>query len=235
MGVSFAIPIDVALQRRGPAGQDRARDARPHRRHDPGRQRAAGRVLRARPPARRARPSVDKDGPAAKAGVTPGDVILNVGGQPIERFGELSGADRHHEAGGGREPARVARRQGTELQREASRSSRSSTPAAPVAAAASTQGAQRGSRQRPRADRAAAGAAGEGAAPGPPATRGRGGRGSRRRRRACEPGDIILGVNGKRVKDVKELQDAAKSSGKNVALLRSSARMPRSSVPLRLP
>jgi serine protease Do len=34
-----------------------------------------------------------------------------------------------------------------------------------------------------------------------------------------QPGDIILGINGKRVKTSKELQDAAKASGKNVALL----------------
>ena len=49
-----------------------------------------------------------------------------------------------------------------------------------------------------------------------------------------EPGDIILGVNGKRVHTVKELQDAAKSAGKNVALLiqREDAQI---FVPLRLP
>jgi serine protease Do len=34
-----------------------------------------------------------------------------------------------------------------------------------------------------------------------------------------QPGDIILGINGKKVKTAKELQDAAKASGKNVALL----------------
>jgi serine protease Do len=34
-----------------------------------------------------------------------------------------------------------------------------------------------------------------------------------------QPGDIILGINGKRVKTSKELQEAAKASGKNVALL----------------
>ena len=33
------------------------------------------------------------------------------------------------------------------------------------------------------------------------------------------PGDIILGVNGTRVKSVTELQAAAKKSGKTVALL----------------
>jgi serine protease Do len=49
-----------------------------------------------------------------------------------------------------------------------------------------------------------------------------------------QPGDIILGVNGKRVKTVKELQDEAKSSGKNVALLiqREDAQI---FVPLRIP
>jgi len=49
-----------------------------------------------------------------------------------------------------------------------------------------------------------------------------------------QPGDIILGVNGKRVKTVKELQDEAKASGKNVALLiqREDAQI---FVPLRIP
>ncbi len=49
-----------------------------------------------------------------------------------------------------------------------------------------------------------------------------------------EPGDIILGVNGRRVSTVKELQDAAKASGKNVALLiqRQDAQI---FFPLRLP
>jgi serine protease Do len=49
-----------------------------------------------------------------------------------------------------------------------------------------------------------------------------------------EPGDIILGVNGKRVRTVQELQEAAKLAGKNVALLiqREDAQI---FVPLRLP
>jgi serine protease Do len=34
-----------------------------------------------------------------------------------------------------------------------------------------------------------------------------------------QPGDIILGVNGKAVKSVGDLQAIAKSAGKNVALL----------------
>ena len=49
-----------------------------------------------------------------------------------------------------------------------------------------------------------------------------------------QPGDIILGINGRRVHSVKELQDAAKSAGKSVALLiqREDAQI---FVPLRLP
>jgi serine protease Do len=49
-----------------------------------------------------------------------------------------------------------------------------------------------------------------------------------------EPGDIILGVNGKRVHSVKELQEAARTAGKTVALLiqREDAQI---FVPLRLP
>ena len=49
-----------------------------------------------------------------------------------------------------------------------------------------------------------------------------------------EPGDIILGINGKRVHTVKELQDAAGAAGKNVALLiqREDAQI---FIPLRLP
>jgi serine protease Do len=49
-----------------------------------------------------------------------------------------------------------------------------------------------------------------------------------------EPGDVILGVNGKRVNTTQELQDAAKAAGKNVALLvqREDAQI---FIPLRLP
>ena len=48
-----------------------------------------------------------------------------------------------------------------------------------------------------------------------------------------QPGDIILGVNGKRVRSVSELQDAAKTAGKTIALLiqRQDAQI---FVPLRL-
>ena len=51
---------------------------------------------------------------------------------------------------------------------------------------------------------------------------------------AAHQDDVILGVNGKRVRTTQELQDAAKSAGKNVALLvqREDAQI---FIPLRLP
>ena len=54
MGLSFAIPIDVAMDVRDQLVEDRPRHARPHRRQHPERRWAARRVVRPRPPARRA-------------------------------------------------------------------------------------------------------------------------------------------------------------------------------------
>jgi serine protease Do len=92
MGVSFAIPIDVArnveeqLVKTGRVVRGRIgvtiQDVNAQLAESFGLDRPHGALVS----------SVDKDGPAAKAGVAAGDVILNVGGHPIERFGELSGA-----------------------------------------------------------------------------------------------------------------------------------------------
>ena len=92
MGLSFAIPIDVARNVEDQLDQDRPRRARPHRCHHPGRECAARRVLRAGPAARRAGELRRAGGPAEKAGIKPGDVILGVNGQTIDHYGELSGA-----------------------------------------------------------------------------------------------------------------------------------------------
>jgi len=54
--------------------------------------------------------SVEKDGPAAKAGLQPGDVILGVNSKPIERYGELSGSIAAIEAGRGCITGCLARR-----------------------------------------------------------------------------------------------------------------------------
>ena len=92
MGVSFAIPIDVArnveeqLVKTGHVVRGRIgvtiQDVNAQLAESFGLDRPHGALVA----------SVDKDGPAAKAGIVPGDVILNVGGHPIERYGELSGA-----------------------------------------------------------------------------------------------------------------------------------------------
>ena len=82
MGLSFAIPIDVAMNIVDAAQGEGPRDARPHRRADPGSD--------ARKPPRRSAStqptgalvnSVEKGGPADKAGVEAGDIILKFDGK----------------------------------------------------------------------------------------------------------------------------------------------------------
>ena len=91
MGVSFAIPIDVARERRASSSSSRARGARQDRCHHPG---GDGATLPT--PSVSSSPrgalvsSVESKGPAATAGIQPGDVVLAVDGHKIEHFGELS-------------------------------------------------------------------------------------------------------------------------------------------------
>src|SRR5207253_3075499 len=92
MGVSFAIPIDVArnvgeqLIKTGRVVRGRIgvtiQDVNAQLAESFGLARPHGALVS----------SVEKDGPAARAGILPGDVILSVGGRAIERYGELSGA-----------------------------------------------------------------------------------------------------------------------------------------------
>src|SRR5438105_5024327 len=92
MGVSFAIPIDVArnveeqLIKTGRVVRGRIgvtiQDVNAQLAESFGLERPHGALVS----------SVEKDGPAAHAGIAAGDVILGVGGHAIERYGELSGA-----------------------------------------------------------------------------------------------------------------------------------------------
>ena len=92
MGVSFAIPIDVArnvedqLVKTGHVVRGRIgvtiQDVNAQLAESFGLDRPRGALVS----------SVEKDGPASKAGLVPGDVILGVNGHAIERYGELSGS-----------------------------------------------------------------------------------------------------------------------------------------------
>src|SRR6267142_1408620 len=92
MGVSFAIPIDVArnigeqLIKTGRVVRGRIgvtiQDVNAQLAESFGLDRPRGALVS----------SVERDGPASKAGLQPGDVILAVNGHPIERYGELSGS-----------------------------------------------------------------------------------------------------------------------------------------------
>ena len=232
MGVSFAIPIDVArnveeqLVKTGRVVRGRIgvtiQDVNAQLAESFGLDRPHGALVS----------SVDKDGPAAKAGVVPGDVILSVGGHPIERYGELSGAIAAMKPGqdAALELWRNGKAQNLSVrieelkeqpQKVADRDGGGAKPKSVDRATAL------GLTVRPLEPQEKARAATSGsllveevAGPAEDAQ--------------VEPGDIVLGVNGKRVNTVKELQDAAKASGKTVALLiqRQDAQI---FIPLRLP
>jgi serine protease Do len=230
MGVSFAIPIDVArnvedqLVKSGKVVRGRIgvtiQDVNAQLAESFGLDRPRGALVS----------SVEKDGPAAKAGLQPGDVILAVNSKPIERYGELSGQI-------------AAMKPGTDATLEVWRGGKKQTVNAKVSELKEQQQqAKLGGKQKDHATNQASQfgltvrqldpqekeqAETQGnlvveEVTGPAASAG------------VQPGDIILGVNGKRVKTVKELQDEAKTSGKNVALLiqREDAQI---FVPLRIP
>src|ERR1700730_8022737 len=230
MGVSFAIPIDVArnvgeqLIKTGRVVRGRIgvtiQDVNAQLAESFGLERPRGALVS----------SVEKDGPAAHAGVVAGDVILGVGGHPIERYGELSGAIAAMRPGAdaGLQVWRNGKEQNinvrvAELKEQPQLSARQGKPAGHGADQASALGLT----VRPLAPQEKEQANTQGSlvveeVSGPAQAA------------EVEPGDIILGINGKRVHSVKELQDAAKIAGKNVALLiqREEAQI---FVPLRLP
>jgi len=231
MGVSFAIPIDVArnveeqLIKNGRVVRGRIgvtiQDMNAQLAESFGLDRPRGALVS----------SVEKDSPAAKAGVQPGDVILGVGGHPIEHYGELSGAIAAMKPGadatlqvwrGGKQlNVSVAVAELHEQQQVASARGRSQGGGAKAAPSAF------GLTVRPLNPQEKQQAGTQGSlvveeVTGPAAAA------------EVQPGDIILGVNGKRVHTVPELQEAAKTAGKSVALLiqREDAQI---FVPLRLP
>jgi serine protease Do len=231
MGLSFAIPIDVArnveeqLIKTGRVVRGRIgvtiQDLNAQLAESFGLDRPRGALVS----------SVEKDGPAAHAGIQPGDVILGVSGHAIEHYGELSGAI-------------AAMKPGSDTTLSVWRNGRQQIVSVAVAELHEQQQAAAGRGGKPGGgggrqpsafgltvrplspqEKQQAGTPGGlvvEEVTGPAAAA------------EVEPGDIILGVNGKRVHTVQELQDAAKTAGKNVALLiqREDAQI---FVPLRLP
>ena len=217
MGVSFAIPIDVArnvedqLIRTGHVVRGRIgvtiQDVNAQLAESFGLDRPRGALVS----------SVEKDGPASKAGLMPGDVILAVNGRPIERYGELSGSIAAMKPGS--DATLQVFRQGKQQQVPVKIAELKEQPHA----AANMPSGKPGGRQTEQASQLGltvrqlepqekeqvqtSGTLVVEDVTGPAAAAG------------VQPGDIILGVNGKRVKSSRELQDAAKSSGKTVALL----------------
>jgi serine protease Do len=231
MGVSFAIPIDVArnveeqLIRTGRVVRGRIgvtiQDVNAQLAESFGLDRPRGALVS----------SVEKDGPAAQAGIAAGDVILGVGGHPVERFGELSSTIAAMRPGsdatlsvwrGGREQnisVKVVELKEQE-QTAANHGGKPKEHAGDVASAFGLTVRPLEPREKEQAGTQGSLLVEEVSGPAQAAD--------------VQPGDIVLGINGKRVHSVKELQDAARNPGKSVALLiqREEAQI---FVPLRLP
>ncbi|MGH8289675.1 MAG: DegQ family serine endoprotease [Steroidobacteraceae bacterium] len=224
MGVSFAIPIDVAenVERqiitighvvRGKIGvtiQEVTADladsfglSKPH-----------GALVS----------SVENKGPAAVAGIRPGDVVLAVDGHPIDQFGELS--------------SRISgMRPGSEATLTLWRDRRDQTVRVRVEELKEPQMAEAGSAARPRPAVSKPNQLGLTIRPLAPQEKAEArtngsllveGVSGAAEIAGVEPGDIILGVDGRRISTVNELESAAKDARKkSIALLiqRESAQL----------
>jgi len=228
MGLSFAIPIDVAVNvqnqliKTGHVVRGRVgvtiQDVNAQLAESFGLDRPRGALVS----------SVEPGGPADKAGVKPGDVIVAVNGQNIERYGELSGRISNMRPGS---DARLSLwRNGKQDDVSVKVAELNEQQARVASRGGSRSGADQAARLglsvRPLQPDEKQQAQTEGSlvveqVTGPAAAAG------------VQPGDVILGVNGRRVKTVAELQDAAKGASKTIALLiqRQEAQI---FVPLRL-
>lgn len=217
MGVSFAIPIDVArnvaqqLVRTGHVVRGRIgvtiQDLNAELADSFGLDRPRGALVS----------SVEKDSPAARAGITPGDVILAVNGHPIEHYGELSGSIAAMKPGsqttlevwrGGRQQGIVVKIAELKDQPQVTAQAGSAQPSPPPSSHASQLGLSvRALAPDEKARAQTTGNLVVQDVSGPAAEAG------------MQPGDIILGVNGKRVRSLKELQEQTRTAGKDIALL----------------
>jgi len=209
-GVSFAIPIDMAVNirdqliefgrvERGRIGVT-IQDVNQALADSFGLERPRGALVS----------SVEKGGPAEQAGLKPGDVILAVDGEEVSHSGQLPPLVAQVKPG---------KKATLEIWRD--RKSREAVvtvaalePAEVIAARQQSEapGGKLGLAVRPLspAERAQAGTAGQlivESSDGPAAEAG------------VEPGDVILAVNGRPVDTARALRDAVDKSGNTVALL----------------
>jgi serine protease Do len=212
MGLSFAIPIDVAtgvrdqLIKTGKVSRGRIgvqiQEVSAQLADSFGLDRPRGALVGA----------VENDGPGAKAGIKPGDVIVKVDGRNIDRVAELPllignikpGAETQLELWRDREIKKVTVKVVAVPEDGAKVAARSGDGPSDTD--------RLGLAVRPLKPDEKSQAETEGTlvvedVSGPAAQAG------------VQPGDIILAVGGTRVKTVAELQAAAKKSGKTVALL----------------
>jgi serine protease Do len=215
MGISFAIPIEVAMNVReqlvktGRVVRGRigvvVQDLDAGLASSFGLERPQGALVS----------DVESGGPAQKAGLRPGDVVLRVNGQPVERIPDLSGAISRQPPG---EEATLTIWRGRRQQDVKVRVAEVKEPETRVAGEQapnrSEEGARFGLLVRPLAPEEKRATKTEGnvvvARVGGPAARA-----------GVQPGDIVLAVNDKPIRSVKELRESASrlEEGEAVALL----------------
>ena len=211
MGLSFAIPIDVAINvqeqliEHGRVVRGRigviVQDMNAPLAQAFGLDRPRGALIA----------GVEEGGPAADAGLRPGDVILSLNGEPIDRFNELGAAIASMEPGSEATIGlwRDREERGIEVRIEEARDETAEAAAATPAGQAEEQlglvvralSAEEkrltGSQGNIVIDRVQGAAAAAG----------------------LQPGDIIIGVGGNRIESVQALREAFEDSPRSVALL----------------
>ena len=154
--------------------------------------------------------SVEKNGPADKAGVEPGDVILKYNGQPIERSSDLPPLVAESVPGKAASIEVWRNKQAKILSVKVDEMKTAQAQAVPTA---ESNQAKLGVSVRPLTDDEKAqvqikqGLLVEEVVNGPAAQAG------------IQPGDVILAVNGDQVSSVKQLRDEVQKNGKSIALL----------------
>jgi serine protease Do len=211
MGLSFAIPIDVAtnvqqqLIENGRVVRGRigviVQDMNAQLAESFGLDRPRGALVS----------GVEEDGPAAEAGLLPGDVILSLNGEEIDRFTELGASISAMEPGSEATVTVWRDREEREIEVQIEEAE-----AAPVEVAADPADGQAeeqlGLVVRPLTAEEKRITGSEGSivieqVQGAAAAAG------------LQPGDIIIGINSKRIESIEQLRDAVDESTGNVALL----------------